>query len=93
MGSFDMAEEALVARITRASLEEAARTLVAGAEVDGLFLSCTNLDTLDVIAPLEAALGLPVLSSNQVLAWHMARLAGLNGGWGPGRLGGSAAVG
>ena len=32
--------------------------------------------TLDVIAPLEDELGLPVLSSNLVMAWDMARAAG-----------------
>ena len=35
----------------------------ASAPVDGVFLSCTNLATLDIVAPLEAALGLPVMSS------------------------------
>ena len=43
--------------------------------IDGLFLSCTNLRTLDVIAKLETETGLPVLSSNQVLAWDLARRA------------------
>jgi maleate isomerase len=33
---------------------------------DALFLSCTNLPTFDVIPVLEAELGLPVLSANQV---------------------------
>jgi maleate isomerase len=44
--------------------------------VDGLFLSCTNLRTLDVIAPLEEKLKMPVLSSNLVLAWHLSQIAG-----------------
>jgi maleate isomerase len=33
---------------------------------DALFLSCTNLPTFDVLPILEAELGLPVLSANQV---------------------------
>jgi len=41
-----------------------------------VFLSCTNLRTLDIIDPLEQALGIPVISSNQALAWHMARQTG-----------------
>ena len=57
---------------------EAAVTQIDGADVQGLFLSCTNLNTLDVIAPLQAELGLPVLSSNLVLAWHMMTLAGVD---------------
>ena len=32
--------------------------------------------TLDIIDGLERQLGGPVVSSNQALAWHMARLAG-----------------
>ncbi len=76
-GSFDEAEETRVARIDAASLCEAARALASDGGVDALFLSCTNLRTREIIAPLEQDLGLPVLSSNQVLAWHMMRQAGL----------------
>ena len=43
---------------------------------DAVFLSCTNLRTLNVIPEIEARIGKPVLSSNQVLAWHLLRLAG-----------------
>ena len=77
-GSFDEAEEAKVARIAPASIAAAAIDLGAVAEADCVFLSCTNLRTLDVIAEIEEALGKPVLSSNQVLAWDMARRAGLS---------------
>jgi maleate isomerase len=76
-GSFAEAIEANVVRIDATSIIDAARDLCADAQVDALFLSCTNLRTLDVIAPLEAELGMPVLSSNLVLAWHMSQLAGV----------------
>ncbi len=76
-GSFDEPSEAKVARISAPSLLAAAERLVASAEVEGIFLSCTNLKTLEVIPELRARGGKPVLSSNQVLAWHMCRLAGL----------------
>ncbi len=76
-GSFDAAVEATVVRISQRSIREAASALMQGADVDGLFLSCTNLRTLDVIEPLETRLDMPVLSSNQVLAWHMMKLAGM----------------
>ncbi|MDA7426670.1 maleate cis-trans isomerase family protein [Thalassococcus lentus] len=76
-GSFDEEVETRVARIDGPSVHQAAQQLGEQADVDAVFLSCTNLRTLDVIAPLEQALGKPVLSSNQVLAWHMMRLAGL----------------
>ena len=75
--SFEIAEEARVARISPASVADAAREIGAADEAEAVFLSCTNLRTLDVIGEVEAALGKPVLSSNLVLAWHMRRLAGI----------------
>ncbi len=75
-GSFEVAEEARVVRIDAPSIIAAAETLAARGGIDGLFLSCTNLRALPVIDLLEARLGLPVLSSNSVLAWHLSRLAG-----------------
>lgn len=76
-GSFNEAEETRVARIDGQSLAAAARSLAAQGGVDGIFMSCTNLRTLDVIGAIEADTGIPVLSSNQVLAWHMLRSAGI----------------
>lgn len=83
-GSFDEPVEARVARIDGQSVIAAASALAQQGGIDALFLSCTNLRTLDVIAPIEAATRLPVLSSNLVLAWHLAQLTGLrlNGGFG-----------
>ena len=77
-GTFAEAEEARVARITPESIKKAALELVREGGVDGVFLSCTNLDTLDIIAPLQRECGLTVLSSNLVLAWHLCRLAGVD---------------
>ena len=74
-GSFDEACETVVAHISLQSTYDAAVTLAAKGGIDALFLSCTNLRTLDIIEKLEAETGLPVLSSNQVLAWHMAKLS------------------
>lgn len=74
--SFDEANEAAVAAIDEPSITRATLAMMADADVDAVFLSCTNLRTLNVIAPLEDRLGLPVLSSNLVLIWHMLRLAG-----------------
>lgn len=78
MLSFGEEVEANVARIAPASIAEAARSLSRTGPLDAIFLSCTNLRTLDLIGPLEDELGLPVLSSNQTLAWHMAATAGLD---------------
>jgi maleate isomerase len=85
VGGFDEAEEAKVVRIDRASIHAAACDLARSGQVNGVFLSCTNLRCLDAIAPLEAELNMPVMSSNQVLAWHMGQLAGIAVS-GPGRL-------
>lgn len=35
-------------------------------EADAVFVSCTNVPTYDIIAPLELTLGKPVLTANQV---------------------------
>jgi maleate isomerase len=41
-----------------------------------VFVSCTNLPTYDVIASLEAELGKPVLTANQVTIWSSLTLIG-----------------
>ncbi len=86
--SFGEEVEARVARIAPVSIRDAALSLARAGGLDGLFLSCTNLRTLDIIEDLEAELGLPVISSNLALAWHMDRLSGTQAGLAiPGRLG------
>ncbi|MEX5729056.1 maleate isomerase [Rhodovulum iodosum] len=85
--SFGERVEARVARIDPASIRDAALAAGRAPGVEAVFLSCTNLRTLDIIDDLEAQLGLPVIASNQALAWHMARLSGAGpGGVAPGRL-------
>lgn len=87
IGSFGQAEEAVVARITLASVEEAVCTIGADPEVEAVFASCTNLRSFKVIEACERKLGKPVISSNLALAWHMMMLAGIDiEGRGPGRL-------
>lgn len=75
--SFGEEVEARVARIAPGSIAEAARHIAGRNTLDGIFLSCTNLQTLQILRPLSQELGLPVLSSNQCLAWHMAKLTGI----------------
>jgi len=76
-GSFDQREERVVARIAPASVLGAAIEVGAGADCDAVFVSCTNLRVAGIVAAAEARLGKPLLFSNQVLAWHMLRLAGI----------------
>lgn len=73
-GSFEEGRETVVAHISAQSTYDGALKLAKQGGIDALFLSCTNLRTLDVIDQLEDETGLPVLSSNQVLAWHMSQL-------------------
>ena len=75
--SFGEEIEAQVARITPTSIAKAARHLAQEGGCDAIFLSCTNLRTLDILQPLMLDLNMPVLSSNHALAWHMKLLAGL----------------
>jgi len=44
---------------------------------DALFLSCTNMPTLDVIDALEKDLGIPVVSSNTASLWAAVRIMGV----------------
>ena len=77
-GTFNEASEENVVRIADQSIIDAALALGSNDDCDGVFMSCTNLRTLNVIKQIEDQIGKPVLSSNQVLAWHMGQLAGLD---------------
>ena len=44
-------------------------------QVDVVFVSCTSVRLLETCAALEESLDIPVISSNQAMAWHALRLA------------------
>ncbi|MCK0111516.1 Asp/Glu racemase [Ornithinimicrobium sp. F0845] len=46
-------------------------------DCDAVFISCTNLPTYDIIADLEAELGVPVLTANQVTLWAALHSVGI----------------
>ena len=75
-GSFNEADERRVAHIDPPSLIAAARSLMRGAQVDALFSSCTNVKMFRVIPELQTEFGVPILSSNLVIGWHMLHRAG-----------------
>ncbi|MFN3156492.1 Asp/Glu racemase [Marivita cryptomonadis] len=77
VASFNQSDDFTVARISSASILKAATTIGARTEVEGVFVSCTSLRALEVIDAAEAQIGKPVIASNQALAWHLMRLAGL----------------
>ncbi|MDN3566974.1 hypothetical protein QWZ14_21555 [Paeniroseomonas aquatica] len=64
---------AIAARVRAAAAASPAGSL--GAEA--CFISCTAIRSAGLIAPLEAELGMPVLTSNQAMAWHATRRLGL----------------
>jgi maleate isomerase len=76
-GSFEVADDGIVATMTPESILQAAVELGGGAS-DAVFIACTNLRAAGIIEEAERRLGKPVVSSNQALAWHMLRLAGLD---------------
>ncbi len=76
-GSFKQPGDPEMCRITPQTIYQAGLEL-GSAEVDGLFISCTALRVSPILNALEQALGKPVVSSNQALAWDCLRLAGCN---------------
>ena len=74
-GSFEEGNDPDVVRISVSSVVDAGVALGSDPDVDAVFLSCTNLRTLQAIPLIETQIGKPVLSSNQALAWHMQKLA------------------
>jgi len=49
-------------------------------KADGMFLSCTNLPTIEILARLENSFGVPVISSNSATAWACLRLLKIEAG-------------
>ena len=62
-----------MARIPPAAIADQVRTAARGIEADLCFISCTAIRSAGLIADLEAELGMPVMTSNQVMAWHAVR--------------------
>jgi maleate isomerase len=78
MGSFNEPDDNKVGRISPASIRKAALELGRSESVDAVFVSCTALRVVEIVADLEAELGKPVTSSNHAMAWHCLRLAGID---------------
>lgn len=64
-----------MARITPASLVERAKAAMA-VDAEALFVSCTALRAALAATDIEAAIGRPVVTSNQATAWNCLRLCG-----------------
>ena len=74
-GSFMRKSDPEIARVPPAAIHDATVEL-GKTDVDAVFVSCTALRVSPVLGAAEAAIGKPVVSSNQALAWHCLRLAG-----------------
>ena len=79
-GSFLESNDFTVARISPQSVADGVRTIVRSADCDAVFVSCTSLRLLASVEDLESEVGVPVLSSNMALFWHLLRLAGVADG-------------
>jgi maleate isomerase len=77
VSTFNQSDDFEVARISEDSILNALLRVGAHKECDGVFVACTSLRAFKVIAKAEAIINKPVISSNQALAWHMMRLAGV----------------
>lgn len=61
-----------IPRVSSDTVRDLARAACAD-DADAVFLACTNLPTVDVLAELEEELGRPVLSANLVSIWAALR--------------------
>lgn len=64
-----------IATVSQATIVDLVRN-AAGSGADAVFVSCTSLRTFGIVAKLEAELGIPVFTSNQVSLWAALRAAG-----------------
>ncbi len=88
-----IADDRDIARVSGETIVAAARA-ADGDDVDAIFLSCTALPAIGVVAQIEALIGKPVVTSNQAVIWRMLSLAGLGmPAHAPGRLFETAAPG
>jgi arylmalonate decarboxylase len=69
-----------IASVTREGLEKFSTDVYRSADrAEALLISCGGLRTLDLLAPLEARCGVPVVSSVPHALWAGVRLLGLSG--------------
>jgi maleate isomerase len=76
-GTFNKQDDRDAARIAPDSIAAGIRTLARSTTLDGVFVSCTSLRLSEIVADVEAEVGIPVTSSDHAMAWHCLRLAGV----------------
>lgn len=80
-----LTDDRAMARIAPDCIVEAARSAVAKGS-EALFFACTAVRAAAVIDRIEAATGVPAVSSNLATAWAVLRACGDDGAAAPGRL-------
>jgi len=77
-GSFNEKSDPIVASIDSKSIIDSVKNMISKTKTDMVFISCTSIKFMDFIPELENSIGIPVTTSNQAMAWHCMRLAGVN---------------
>ncbi|MFT4730382.1 MAG: maleate isomerase [Granulosicoccus sp.] len=72
--SFHESRDDRVARISPESLQSAIESLGTPRDIDAIVASCTNLRTFDILDDVSTKVGIPVISSNSALVWHIKQL-------------------
>lgn len=67
-----------MAHIAPDAIAAQVREAASAASADVCFISCTAIRSAGLIAGLEQSLGMPVITSSQVLAWHALRSLGVD---------------
>jgi maleate isomerase len=76
-GTFNKRSDLEYARISPDSIADGVRRIARSTSLDTVFVSCTSLRLTEIVAELEADIGVPVTSSDHALAWHCLRLGGV----------------
>ena len=63
-------------RIPPDSISDLVVQEVDGPDADGVFISCTSMQTASILTAIEETIGKPVVSALQVTVWDLLRLAG-----------------
>lgn len=76
-GTFEEGKDSVVGNISSNSIENAIETLISNqSNLEAVFVACTSLKCAPIIPAAEEKYGIPIISSNSALAWHMAHLTG-----------------
>ena len=73
-GSFSLATDDDVGRVSYESFHLAVKTLIARRSVDAVIISCTAFDVVNHLPRFQRELGCRILASSQVFAWHALKL-------------------